>query len=385
MTIPEKNIKTSVFSSFSTVKTVWDLFEKDGDCYAFQSFQWLKIWCEQVGKYSQLKVCIVLIEYPPGVPLMLLPLGIENRGNLSCLVWLGGRINDYHAPLLSKNCTEKLTGNLFQSIWQDILKKLPPYDAVCFEKLPEFIADQRNPFLFLSCIPNASSAHFTELSGTFESFLKANRSSRSISTEKRKQRRLSEHGKIAFTVAIKHEDITHFLEKMICQKTRSYTEMGVPILFKMPGYQEFFEIVTRNHIKDCFVHLSALTLDNHILATHWGLVYKKRFYHLLPTFEQCEFTKYSPGNILLWNLLEWCIQNNVEIYDFTAGDEPYKDHWCDKELRLYDFYHYNTNIGMVYITIFKTLRILKRKIKHSPLLWQISKWIRSKLASVKFS
>ena len=377
--IIEKDITISLFKSFEQAKLVWDVFEKKHDCYAFQSFNWLKTWYDTVGIHYKLEICIVLVEYPVGVPSMLLPLGIEHRRLISRLVWLGGRITDYHAPLLSHNCSEKLTHQIFQSIWLKIQTVLPPFDVICFEKIPEIVASQRNPFLYLSCSPNASSAYFSQLTGPFDTFLYANRSKKSISTEKRKQRRLKEHGKIDFRIAKNDQDIQYFLGKMITQKTRSYMELGVPILFEQPGYQDFFKAMSENHIKNCFVHLSALTLDNQILATHWGLVYKKRFYHLLPTFEQCKFTKYSPGNLLLWNLLDWCTENNIEIYDFTIGDESYKSHWCDKELKLYDFYSSNTIIGKFYIYPLQVLRTLKRKIKKTPLLLKFSKWIRTKL------
>lgn len=382
MPIVDNNIKITLFDSFEEARLVWETFEKQGDCYAFQSYNWLKTWYDTVGIYASLKVCIVLIETPVGEPVMLLPLGIEDRSSISRLIWLGGLITDYNAPILSSDYSKQLSEQTFHEIWKKIMESLPSFDIIWFERMPEFVNKQRNPFLKLSCSPNASSAHFSHLKGTFESFYRAHRNAKSISTLKRNQRRLKEHGELVFSIAKNDKDIDCFMEKMIHQKSRSYAEMGVPILFEKQGYRDFFYAVSKNHIKDCFIHLSALTLDDRILATHWGLVYKKRFYHLLPTYEQCELTKYSLGNILLWNLLEWGLDNNIEIYDFTVGDEPYKFHWSDQELKLYDYYRPNTITGVFYITPLKIMRILKRTIKHSPFLWKISKWIRSKLPRV---
>jgi CelD/BcsL family acetyltransferase involved in cellulose biosynthesis len=90
------------------------------------------------------------------------------------------------------------------------------------------------------------------------------------------------------------------------------------------------------------VHFSALTLDDRILATLWGLVYKGRFYHLFPTYARGELTRYSPGNSLLRRVFEWCFANTVRIFDFTIGDEAYKYDWCDQELRLFDFIYATT-------------------------------------------
>ncbi len=380
MTI-DKNIKITSFDSFDKARTIWETFEEKGDCYAFQNYNWLKTWFDTVGSHTKLKVCIVLVESSEGEPLMLLPLGVEIRPFISRLIWLGGLITDYNTAILSQDCSKRITQQIFYGIWQKILQTLPSFDIIWFERMPETINKQKNPFLYLACSPNASNAHFSQLTGTFESFYREHRSAKSINTLKRNQRRLKEHGELVFKIANNEQDIANLMETMIQQKSRSYAEMGVPILFEKKGYQDFFYTITKNQMKNHLIHLSALTLDDRILATHWGLVYKKRFYHLFPTYEQCELTKYSLGNVLLWNLLEWCIENNMEIYDFTVGDEPYKFHWSDQELNLVDFYHYQTNLGMLYITPLKIIRILKRKIKHSSLLWKFSKWLRSRLSN----
>lgn len=380
MSIEDKKTKVTLYDSFDKAKLVWQAFEKESDCYAFQNYNWLKTWYDSVGVYSKLKVCIVLVEYPAGEPLMLLPLGVGHKHSVSSLLWLGGTISDYHAPLLRRDCSEKLTKQIFSQLWTDIQSVLPPFDIIWFEKIPEFVIAQRNPFLYLSCTRNASNAHHSHLIGTFENFLNVNRSKKSISTEKRKQRKLKKQGNISFKIVKNDQEIKHFLDEMIVQKSRSYTEMGVPVLFNKPGYRDFFKTMTEKHIHDGFVHMSALTLNGRILAVHWGLLYKKRFYHLFPSYEKSELTKFSPGNLLLWNLLEWCIENKIDIYDFTAGDESYKNHWSDTELKLYDYYHSKSLFGLLYISPLRFLRVIKRKIKHSPFFWRVSKWVRARFS-----
>ncbi len=314
---------------------------------------------------------------------MILPLGIEKRHGVACLVWLGGVVSDYHGPLLSTDFSDNLAPDFFQRVWQDIQARLPSYDVILFEKMPKVIGGQINPFTLLPCIPTASNAHFTHLGTTFDGFLKEKRSSKSLSTEKRKHRRLQEYGQVEFVIARDPKLINSFLHTMIAQKVRSYMEMGVANLFDNEEICNFFNAISMQQAPAGLVHLSALKLNDRIIATHWGLVYKKRFYHLYPTYEQSELTKYAPGGLLMWNMFEWCIDNGIEIYDFTIGDEPYKDQWCDQELSLYDYYQGKTVSGLCYAWLFKTGRLLKRKIKHSPTLWKFAQNMRAFLGKIR--
>lgn len=380
----DNNFKIAVFHSFDDVESLWRTVEKTGDCFAFQTFDWLKNWYAFIGKETGLQLCIVTVEYPSGQPLILLPLGIQRRCFVSCLVWLGGDLSDYHGPLLSKDYSNSLVAVPFDKLWSDIRTRLPPHNAVDLQKQPEFIGGQKNPFLCLPRTPHPSSAHFTQLVGPIDSFIKSKRSNRWIQGLRRKQRRLQGLGELEFIVATKEQDIERFLSEMISQKAMSYNEMGVVNLFKKQGYLDFFYHMSRHYHDNSFVQLCALTLNNQILATHWGLIYKKRFYHLFPAYARNEFTRYSPGIILFRNMFKWGIEHGIEISDFTVGDEPYKYDWCDHELRLYDHLKATTARGLLYVAPVKLQRLLKRKIKQTPILFSIAKYLRKWIAPIRF-
>ena len=75
--------------------------------------------------------------------------------------------------------------------------------------------------------------------------------------------------------------------------------------------------------------------DEKILSVHWGVVYKNIFYHLMPSISQNEFMKYAPGRLLLFNLIQWSIDNKIYKFDFTIGDEGYKRDWTKENNFLY--------------------------------------------------
>ena len=371
-----KPFHITIFDSFDSIAQQWNNFENHANNYAFQNYYWLKTWFETMGSRTIVELCLTQIEYPQGQPLMLLPLGLEKRHGFLCLTWLGGQVSDYHGPLMSADCTEKLSQELFLSVWQELNQKLPAFDVISFEKMPEVISDHRNPFTYLPCIAHASSAHWVDLGDNFDNFINTTISKKNIKWTKKQRRHLEEHGKVEFLVASDPEQIEQILTTMIAQKSQSYQELGVANLFAMPGVCDFFNTISATHSQDHLIHLSALLLDGKIIATHWGLFYKKRFYCLYPAYARDNVSKYAPGTQLLWHLFSWCIDNGAEIFDFTIGDEPYKDKWCKTKSNVFDYYHSATLKGYLYVWPLSMAKKIKRTIKHTPSLWKLALTLR---------
>lgn len=380
--LQQHELRITVHDAFDDLQPAWLDIEENGDSLVFQSFHWLKNWYASVGRHVPVKLCMTLIESPQGRPVMLLPLGIEKRGVAQCLVWLGGALSDYHGPLLHKDFTKLIDFRGFSKLWDDVLACLPPFDGILFEKLPESIDRQKNPFLSLAIQPHPSDSHYMRLSGTLEALISAKRTGKSISTDRRKERRLGEHGQIGFIVANTQRDVDRLLPVMLRQKSTSYRELGVSDLFESAGNRQFIERMSAQ-FHDSLVLLCGLTVGDDILATFWGLNYKHRLYYLFPAYEHNELARYSPGNILLRYITGWCIESGLQILDFTVGDEPYKLSWRDGHMKLYDYYAYRSVRGWFQIGLTSLQRRIKRQVKHSPLLFKTYLAVRKRAAGLR--
>lgn len=357
-------LKISVYRKFDDVETIWLELEESGESLAFQHFWWLKSWHEITAKSDPVEAYIVVVEDQLGEPLMLLPLGIQRRGFATCLVWLGGVLSDYHGPVLHRQFSTLVDESVFTAIWRDVKASLPRFDVVVFEKQPDFIGAQKNPFLALSSQAHPSDAHYTELSGSLETFISSKRSKKSTNTEKRKERRLAEHGQIQFVTAGNDAEVNALLPVLMDQKSIGYRKLGVSDLFEDPDTRKFIEYLSANHNKS-LVLLCGLKVGERMAATFWGLVYKHRLYYLLPAYEHDDLTRFSPGNILLRHIFDWSFSNGVRIFDFTVGDEPYKKFWCDHLTKLYDHFEAASVKGYCYVLMLRTQRKVKRRIKRS--------------------
>lgn len=371
--------RITVHASVSGLESRWRAFESEADGYAYQSYDWIATWHRHCGEVEKLSPRIVWIEDARGCPLMLLPLGIQKRRGGRALVWLGGAFADYLGPLLAPACSAWLTPARFADLWRAVELSLAPFDLLCLDRQPEWIGAQRNPFLDLPCIRNPSSAHATGLAAPYEGFVRAKRGADWVRAERRKERRLAEQGKIEFIVA-DHTNFSELVDALVRFKSLRYRELGVSDLFAERAHCEFLRAMSAAGIENGFVRLFALKCTGRVIAVHWGLVARDRFYHMLPAYSRGAHRRYSPGGLLLRRMIEWAIAEGLRVFDFTIGDEPYKLEWCDREMRLYDCLHGRTPRGILTVAVMRPARTLKRAMKRNRLLFGFGKRLRAGLA-----
>ncbi|MFA6222712.1 MAG: GNAT family N-acetyltransferase [Desulfomonilaceae bacterium] len=333
-----------VHDDLKSAETLWRGFEQEAASYVFQTFDWLYRWVEIVGKPVHfIKPCVVIV-WKDSQLLFILPLGIRPEKGFKILEWLGGIHSDYKGPLIrKKSVTGSLTG-----IWDFIKKTLPKFDATCLLKQPAVIDGESNPCITANPTEQ-NRAYSIIMEGTWEQYQLTRVSTNLRADSRRKRRRLGELGDLKFVVASDHETSKRLTEIMFEQKSRRWSETGSWNRLAAKEHRHFYETITDDLLGNRVVHVSALEIDGIVIATHWGALYRKHFYWLMPTFEGGKWARYSPGRLLLEYLLEWCFNNGVERFDFTGGAEDYKLEWANHDMPLYQNCNGNNLKGKLYL------------------------------------
>ena len=326
-----------IFSTFDEVEPIWRGLETKSEGYVFQTFDWVHEWYRHVGRELGIEPHIVVVG-DADAPTMLLPLGVQRRRGLRILRWLGGDLCDYMGPLVASDAVGFQDRERFRSVWRAILAALPKVDVIQLESMPARVGAQLSPLRHLPWMRSESRAHFTELVGPWEEFYSNKRSARSRSTDRRKTRHLRKLGEVSIECPVAREDLPEVLDALARQKSRAYRELGVEDLLSSGGIRAFLEKMAYAHGPVAPVHVAALRIDGEIAAVHWGLVHDGRFYYMLPAYDDGSAMRFSPGDVLLRALLEWCIEHQIDTFDFTVGEESYKDHWCDQAMELHEYF-----------------------------------------------
>jgi CelD/BcsL family acetyltransferase involved in cellulose biosynthesis len=204
------------------------------------------------------------------------------------------------------------------------------------------------------------------LPASFELF-KASRSAKLFADGRRQRKRLSEIGAVRIEVAADAADAAPMLAAMTRQKSRRWLESGSRDLFAVPEYLAFYRKLTKYRLtgepSGARVHVSSLSVGGEVIATHWGVVFRDRFYYLMPGYEAGSWARYSAGRLLLEDLVRRCIGEGVRVFDLTVGDETYKRDWADHTLLLYEYLRPGTLRGSVFVAWRRLRERLKRNTR----------------------
>jgi CelD/BcsL family acetyltransferase involved in cellulose biosynthesis len=381
----QPRIEVAIHHRLDAVECAWRKFERDADCTAFQTFDWLASWCRHVGAVEGVQVAVVIGRQENGKALIILPLAVT-QGVVRRLTWLGSDLCDYNGPLLGREFSSQCPPARFRALWQDILDQLQSnpctrHDLVTLAKMPEEIGTQANPFLALTTELNPSNAYVTDLFGTWTEFYEAKRSSATRRRDRTKLKKMGEYGEVRFVTPQDRGEIARTLDTLIVQKSRSFARMGVANIFDRPGWSAFFAAVATGENTRDLVHVSRLDIGTTWSAINLGLVFRDTYYHVLASHDDGEASRLGPGVAHLRELLRYSIERGLKHFDFTIGDERYKREWSDRTLVLRDYVVAATMRGWVLAATTRAHRRVKRLIKQNEALWSLFSRARAALGS----
>lgn len=372
-------ILISVHDEFAPLKAVWQALERRGDCSVFQSFIWLSAWQRHIGTKQGVKPAIVVGWDSEGDALFIFPLGIGRGTVCRTLSWLGGDLCDYHGPLLSSQFSRYVSMAQFSALWADIREILPSHHIVALSRMPARIGGQANPFMTLGAMrAHASSAHMTMLKEDWASYYEEKRSSGSKKRDRQKRRRIEKFGAVSLVTPETDEEKLGTLDILMAQKSATFARMGIANLFDRPGYREFYRDLAVNPEADGLIHVSHLAVGDTIAAANWGASFGGRYSYVLTSYdESTEAARFGPGMIHLMELMSHATGTGHTVFDFTIGDEGYKEQWCEIEVALHDYVEPNTLIGWAGLGPRIVYLQIKRFIKQTPVVWRVFTRLRA--------
>ncbi|HYM74047.1 MAG TPA: GNAT family N-acetyltransferase [Stellaceae bacterium] len=353
--------RLSIYRSFAECEALWRDAMAGSAWFAFQSVDWLKTWQHTIGDAEGVSPYIVRLADAAGRTLLILPLGVYREGWRRVLRFLGGVVTDYNAPLIAPDLAKRLTDAETARLWAVVLKLLPPTDLVWLHRMPETIEGVHNPLAALPGACQRETGQAATIPATMDQFRKA-RSSKHFADTRRRRRRLAERGPVTFAnPAPDSAEAQAIMPVLARQKSRLWRETKCRDLFAEPAYIAFYERLMAEGMQGADVHVSSLSSGDTIVAAHWGLVSRGRFYFLVVTREDGEWGFFSPGRLLMEDLVEWCVATpGVDRFDLTGGDEGYKSQWADEHLPLYELLAACSLKGAAYIAQHQLRQRLKR-------------------------
>ena len=369
------NFEIKVYHSFDkSLKIIWKDFEKESVNYCFQSYDWFENWINNYRvNNNNFLLCTTVVRYKSRV-ICIFPFEIEKKFKFRILKWAGDKHADYFSPLLSKDFVfDKET---FSNIYKKVFNVIKNIDVIYLIKQPEYIHEIKNPFIeFLKNFVDSKTYNIL-LPRKWEYYKKQILKKEFHLQNLRKKRSLKKLGNLKFKIYNDKNEKISILNELFTQKNIRLSTKGIEDTLKLKDL-EFYKKFEKESFNNIKTHLSSLILDDELIAIHWGIIYKKRFYYLLLSMKEDQLKKYSPGRLLIALLIRWTISKKLEVFDFTLGDESYKKSWSNTNSYLFNYVESKSLKGFNLFLLIKFKLFLKQisKKKYISKIVQIFKKI----------
>ena len=359
----------------------WRLLARTGAGPVYQSYEWTQHWMNEVGRAEGVRPVIV-IGRRGGVPSFLWPMGLRRQGGVGVVSWLGGKHANYNFGLIAPDAARDVGPAEVRRWFTTVARQTPGADLFVLCNQPETWEGVPNPLHRLGGREAASHAYRTSLAGGFEAVL-----ARHNGAKKRKKLRwqtnaLADVGGFRFIAAEDAATAHAILDAFAAQKSARLQAQGISNAFARPGVMGFFHALVEDRFRSGrpLIEVFAVEIAGSIRATFAGGVHGNRFSGYFNSIAEDEFARVSPGELLLYHVIEACCRRGLDMFDLGLGEARYKASWCDGEDRMFETVLPVSLAGRAVAPVLTARTALKRRLRNNQSAWGLIKAARRRLA-----
>ena len=158
-------------------------------------------------------------------------------------------------------------------------------------------------------------------------------------------------------------------------------EQKLPNVFAEPGVEDFIRsacmtpLAGGGHVID----IHALECDDEVIAIFAGVADGHRFSMMFNTYTMSASSRYSPGLILMRNIIDHYAERGYRALDLGIGSDDYKRLFCKSDEPIFDSFIPLSLRGKLAATAMSAINRAKHLVKHNPALLHMAQRLRSAL------
>jgi len=359
------DMKVSILTDtlgFKSLKYEWgSLHQKSNSNSIFLSWEWLFTWWSTFNIDFDLN--IIVVRDGAGELVGLGPFCIRKRWHnfpLKELAFLGASdVSSEYLDILSCPDSEAIVSN---AVFETIHRHKTAWGCVNFSEVLETslvnkyikpLARKKNYTVTKSIARECS---ILSLADTKEAVL-AGFSGQLKSTIKRRSRKLEGMGGVISYLEDENE-LDLYISNLFALHQKRWNAVGIKGNFGEKSIQSFHSEVSRLFLKRSLLKIYTLTIDGNVIAALYTFEFKGVMFYFQSGYDP-EWSKLSPGTVLMWRCICDAIDRDVTHFDYLRGLEYYKSLWADKVSTTYSILFIPPERGEV-VSLFNVLNFVKK-------------------------
>jgi CelD/BcsL family acetyltransferase involved in cellulose biosynthesis len=342
----------------------------------YQRFDFLQPWQREVGARDGLAPFIVIGFDANRRPLLLLPLALGLACGARCASFMGGKHSTFNMALWDRDFAASATRADLDGLIAAISRRSEA-DLLALHRQPARWRDLSNPLALLPHQPSANDCPFLTMApGAAPTTLVSNSFRRRL---KGKERKLQALPGYRYHLASSEADITRLLDWFFRIKPLRMAEQKLPNVFADPGIEDFIRSACARPLADGkhAIDIHALECDEEVIAIFAGVADGYRFSMMFNTYTMSPNSKYSPGLILMRDIIDRYAGQEYRALDLGIGSDDYKRLFCKDDEPIFDSFIPLSQRGKLAAGVMSGVNRAKRLVKRNPALLEMAQKLRS--------
>ena len=379
---PSKLYDLSFHNTLNNLESDWRGLEQRSNISIYQRFDWVNN-CLQTIEDEPNNQPLIVTAYQDGKLVLVLPLSVSN-GLIKTIGWIGGSHSNYKLPLIDRDFAVRISKTDIDQIFDEIRQFFGSFGCISLCCMPNMWAGQANPLLVLPYQKSTNRAFGIDLSGGFQNVLRQGNGKRKHKKFRWQTRAVERFGGAQLVEAGTRSEALEILSCFHQQKSNRLREQGVKDVFGGQKAQQFLKkIALDSHfMEEPILKLFALKIDGEYRAICGGGVMNKHFSAYFISFADDDLAYISPGEMLIFLMVEKLANSGFQSMDMGGGEERFKQSWCPQTIEMFDAILPLSKMSIGYVWLYRGLLDLRRRVRQNSFAWKQYKRVRAGLRTV---
>ena len=367
---PGRIAEVNIVTDFGSAEHAWRALEMSGQLFtAYQRFDFLQCWHRDVGTRDDATPLIVIAYDAERRPLLLLPLTLTQTHGFGVASFMGGKHTTFNMALWNRDFAAMAR----RADLETVIGKLRQHgalDVLALSQQPLRWSDVTNPLASLAHQPSINDCPVLNMdTGAAPQALISNSLRRRLKAKERKLTRLAGY---RHYVATEDADIARLLDWFFRVKPARMAQQRLPDVFAETGVADFIRnaCLARRPDGGRLIDIHALECDEEIIALYAGVADGYRFSMMFNSYTLSDHSRYSPGLLLIRNIVDHYAARGYRALDLGVGSDSYKQLFCKREEMIFDSFIALGARGRIAALAMSLAARGKHLVKHNrALLW----------------